>query len=81
LKELFPDMEVLNVMYFRITRNADLESSDDDADDLLEMVVEEVKQRRFAEVVRLEHGPNPDEWMLQFLMEELELTTSEVFES
>ncbi len=81
LKELFPDMEVLNVMYFRITRNADMESSDDDADDLLEMVVEEVKLRRFAEVVRLEHGPKPDEWMLQFLMEELELTASEVFES
>ena len=45
------------------------------------MVVEEVKQRRFAEVVRLEHGPNPDAWMLQFLMEELELTHSEVFEA
>ncbi len=80
LKELFPDMEVLGVMFFRITRNADVESSDDDAEDLLEMVVEEVKQRRFAEVVRLEHGPNPDPWMLQFLMEELELTQSEVFE-
>ncbi len=81
LKELFPDMEVIGVMYFRITRNANVESSDDDADDLLEMVAEEVKQRRFAEVVRLEHGPNPDPWMLQFLMEELELMQSEVFES
>ncbi len=81
LKELFPDMEVLGVMFFRITRNADVESSDDDADDLLEMVAEEVKQRRFAEVVRLEHGPQPDAWMLQFLLEELELTQSEVFEA
>jgi polyphosphate kinase len=80
LKTLFPDMEVLGIMPFRITRNAEVESSDDDADDLLEMVVEEVKQRRFAEVVRLEHGPNPDPWMLQFLLEELELTHSEVYE-
>ncbi len=80
LKALFPDMEVIGIMPFRITRNADMESSDDDADDLLEMVAEEVKQRRFAEVVRLEHGPNPDPWMLQFLLEELELTHSEVYE-
>ncbi len=81
LRELFPDMEVLGLMFFRITRNADVESSDDDADDLLEMVVEEVKQRRFAEVVRLEHGPNPDPWMLQFLMDELEITQGDLFES
>jgi polyphosphate kinase len=77
---LFPDMEVLNVMPFRITRNADIERDEDDVDDLLEMVAEELKQRRFAEVVRLEHGPNPDPWMLGFLTDELELTEAEVFE-
>lgn len=80
LKDLFPDMEILGVMPFRITRNADVERSEDDAEDLLEMVAEEIKQRRFAEIVRLEHGPNPDAWMLDFLMHELELTHSEVFE-
>ncbi len=77
---LFPDMEVLGVMPFRITRNAEIERDEDDVDDLLEMVAEELKQRRFAEVVRLEHGPKPDPWMLQFLMDELELTEDEVFE-
>lgn len=79
MKNLFPDMEVLNVMAFRITRNAEIERDEDDVDDLLEMVAEELKQRRFAEVVRLEHGPNPDPWMLRFLMDELELTESEVY--
>lgn len=77
---LFPDMEVLNVMPFRITRNAEIERDEDDVEDLLEMIAEELKQRRFAEVVRLEHGPNPDPWMLRFLMDELELTDSEVYE-
>jgi polyphosphate kinase len=80
LKGLFPDMEVIDVMPFRITRNADVERIEDDAEDLLEMVAEEVKQRRFAEVVRLEHGPKVDSWMLNFLMEELELTETEVYE-
>jgi polyphosphate kinase len=80
LKALFSDMEVLDVMPFRITRNADIERDEDDVDDLLEMVAEELKQRRFAEVVRLEHGPHPDPWMIRFLMDELELTETEVFE-
>lgn len=82
LKDLFPDMEVLGVMPFRITRDAEIEHEDEDeTEDLLEMIAEELKQRRFAEVVRLEHGPNPDPWMLRFLMEELELAESEVFEA
>jgi polyphosphate kinase len=80
LKGLFPDMEVLDIMPFRITRNAEVERDEDDVDDLLEMIAEELKQRRFAEVVRLEHKPNPDPWMLRFLMDELELTEAEVYE-
>lgn len=81
LQNLFPNMEIRNIMAFRVTRNADIEHDEDDADDLLEMVAEELKQRKFGEVVRLEHGPNPDPWMLQFLMSELELTEAEVFEN
>lgn len=81
LRNLFPDMEILNIMPFRVTRNADIEHDEDDADDLLEMVAEELKQRKFGEVVRLEHGPNPDPSVLQFLMSELELTEAEVFEN
>jgi len=80
LKALFSDMEVVDVMPFRITRSAEIEREEDDVDDLLEMVAEELKQRRFAEVVRLEHGPNPDPWMIRFLMDELELTETEVYE-
>lgn len=80
LKELFPDMEVLGVMPFRITRNADIERDEDDIDDLLETIAEELKQRRFADVVRLEHGPNPDPWMIRFLMDELEISDSEVYQ-
>ena len=80
LSTLFPNMVVMNVMLFRITRNADVERDEEDADDLLEMIEEELRQRRFAQVVRLEHGINPDPWMLQFLMRELELEESDVYE-
>lgn len=80
LQDLFPSMEVLNVMPFRITRNADSDRDDEDAEDLLQSIAEELRQRRFAEVVRLQHGPNPDVWMLQFLIEELDLKVQDVYE-
>lgn len=80
ISDLFPNMEVENLLAFRITRNADSDRDEEDSEDLLEMMEEELRQRRFAEVVRLEHGPNPDPWMLQFLIEELELTADDVYE-
>jgi polyphosphate kinase len=82
LNELFPRMTIRNVMAFRVTRNIDFEAADEEgAEDLLELIEEEVRQRRFAEVVRLEHDPNPDPWLLQFLTEELDLGADETYES
>ena len=78
--QLFPRMQIQNVMPFRVTRNADIESDTEGVEDLLEMIEEEVKQRKFAEVVRLEHGPNPDPWLLDFLLDELDLTPEDIYE-
>jgi polyphosphate kinase len=80
LPALFPDMEVLGVMPFRVTRNGDVERDEEDAEDLLEMMEEELRARRFASVVRLEHGPNPDAWLLRFLLDELELGEQDIYE-
>ncbi len=80
LAELFPAMQVVCSMPFRLTRNADILRDEEDAEDLLEMMEEELRLRRFAEVVRLEHGPNPDLWMLNFLMHELELKEDDLYE-
>jgi len=80
LERLFPEMEILRVMPFRITRNADIERDEEDAEDLLEMIEEELRARRFAGVVRLEHGPDPDPWLLKFLIDELGLTEQDVYE-
>ncbi|MCW8133083.1 MAG: polyphosphate kinase 1 [Planctomycetota bacterium] len=77
---LFPNMKVLGLMPFKILRNAEVERDESDADDLLEMVEEEIRQRRFAQVVQLQHGPAPIPSMLRFLMDELELTEHDVYE-
>ncbi|MFN7903747.1 MAG: polyphosphate kinase 1 [Pseudobdellovibrionaceae bacterium] len=79
LQDLFPAMHILNVMPFRLTRNADTERGEEAAEDLLEHIEEELRQRRFAEVVRLEYVENPDPWILQFLVDELEISEDDVY--
>ncbi|MBV9213617.1 MAG: polyphosphate kinase 1 [Actinobacteria bacterium] len=53
LDRLFPGMEILNWSTFRVTRDADFTISDE-ADDLVRAVEDELRRRRFGEVVRLE---------------------------
>ena len=79
LSSLFPGLDIVDVMAFRVVRNADVEQ-DEDADDLLEMVSEEIRERRFAEVVRLDHGPKPSPRILKILTDELGVSQADVFE-
>jgi len=55
LDSLFPGMEIVDCDVFRVTRDADLEVSDEAAD-LLQAVEDELRRRRFGEVVRVEVG-------------------------
>lgn len=54
LDMLFPGMEVVRCDLFRVTRNANTEQDEEEADDLVEMIESELKERRFAPIVRLE---------------------------
>ena len=53
LDQLFPGMEIVDTAVFRVTRDADFTVSDE-ADDLLQAVEDELRRRRFGEVVRVE---------------------------
>lgn len=79
--KLFPGMEILHTLWFRITRNAEMERDEEDAEDLLEMITEEIRERRFAEVVRLEHGPRVNPTIREFLKYELELHDEDIYEN
>ena len=81
LQDLFPDMAIADVMTFRVTRNADIERDEEDADDLRELMEEELKQRRFAKVVRLEVSAEANPWMLDFLARELKLSADDIYEA
>ncbi len=54
LDVLFPDVEVMTCEAFRVTRNANTEREEETADDLLELIESEVRDRKFAPIVRLE---------------------------
>ncbi len=71
LESLFPGVEILGCYTFRITRNTDLQIDDDDeADDLLSLIQEEVRNRRFAEVVRIEVHTSMPASLRQLLLAE-----------
>jgi polyphosphate kinase len=71
LEALFPGIEILGCYTFRITRNTDLQiDNGDEAEDLLSLIQEEVRNRRFAEVVRIEvHASMPASLRELLLME------------
>ncbi|MEI6702611.1 MAG: RNA degradosome polyphosphate kinase, partial [Deltaproteobacteria bacterium] len=81
LDMLFPGMEVVSCEIFRVTRNANTEKDEDEADDLMEMIESELKERKFAPIVRLEIGTGMEPFHRGRLAAELELDEeNDVFE-
>jgi polyphosphate kinase len=76
---LFPSMEIISHDLFRVTRDADFTVSDE-ADDLLQAVEDELRRRRFGEVVRLEVDAGIDPEVREHLIEWLEVDEREVFD-
>ncbi|HOB61367.1 MAG TPA: polyphosphate kinase 1 [Candidatus Competibacteraceae bacterium] len=78
---LFPGMVVDACELFRVTRNAIAERNEDQADDMLVLIESELRERRFAPIVRLEVEKHMDAIHRGMLAAELGLDeASEVFE-
>ncbi|HEY9627298.1 MAG TPA: polyphosphate kinase 1 [Coleofasciculaceae cyanobacterium] len=81
LETLFPGMKVLDHSLFRVTRNTDLEVVEEDADDLLLAIEQELRKRnRGGVAVRLEVQASMPRKMRRTLMQELELSDSDVYD-
>jgi polyphosphate kinase len=78
LDRLFAGLEVLEHHVFRVTRNADFEVEEDEADDLLLAIESELTRRRFGSLVRLEVEPQMSDAVLDLLLRELEITRDDV---
>jgi polyphosphate kinase len=79
LDTLFPGTEVVDYGYFRVTRDADFNVSDE-ADDLLQAVQDEIRRRRFGEVVRLEIAAGMNPKLREQLIDALRLEEREVYD-
>ena len=78
---LFPGMIIDNVELFRVTRNANTEKDEEQADDLLALIETELRERRFAPIVRLTVAEGMTPLTRGFLAAELGLDEDEdVFE-
>ncbi len=71
---LLPGADIQSIGFFRVTRNAIVERDEELANDLLEMIEAEVRDRRFAPVVRLEVSPELPQEFRDYLARELGLT-------
>jgi polyphosphate kinase len=82
LDMLFPGMNIVSCEIFRVTRNANTETNEEEADDLMAMIESELKERKFAPIVRMEIGTGMDPLHRGRLAAELELDEeNDVFEA
>lgn len=76
---LYPGMEIQQTVPFRVSRNADVDHREDEAQDLLILVEEGIKERRLAECVRLEIHKDTDPSMTSFLKDSLEIIDEDIY--
>ncbi len=79
LDALFPGMQIISHDLFRVTRDADFEVSDE-ANDLVQAVEDELRRRRFGEVVRLEVSASMDPKLRTRLIEWLDVDELQVYD-
>jgi polyphosphate kinase len=79
IQSLFPGMNPGACYRFRVTRDADIEIREEEAQDLLSSIQEELRQRRFGTPVRLEVSNDMPAELIHYLSESLGLDESNVY--
>ena len=77
--DLFPGNEITDTAIFRVTRNGDLQLIEEDADDLLGVIEEAVKLRKWGDVIRLEIEKEADEWFAVTISKSLHLSDAQIY--
>ena len=76
---LFNGQKVVATAFYRVMRNADLDIDEDEAEDLLKEIEEQVRRRRFGEIIRLEVQDDIDSDLLKYIVDELEVDEADIF--
>jgi polyphosphate kinase len=81
LDHLFPGYEIIGSWLFRVVRDAEVEIKELEASDLISMVEETVRKRRFGAPIFLEVEQGISDFARKSLMEGLELEEGDVYMS
>ena len=79
LQLLFPGMDTGDCHLFRVTRDADIEIREEEAEDLLRVIQQELRMRRFGSPVRLEVSADMPEVLVHYLTQSLGLFPDDVY--
>lgn len=79
LNDLFTGQKIVCAHSYRITRNADLEYDEDDAEDLLEEIKKSLKKQQWGMAVRLEVDSGIDEQLLDILRTSLSISEEDIY--
>ena len=79
LGNLFDSYTIKEMASYRITRNADLEYDEDDAQDLLMVIKETLKQRKWGKVLKLEIEQSASDELVAMLIDRFEIDDSNIF--
>jgi len=80
IKMLMPEASPEDCHAFRITRDADIELREEEAHDLLQEMEDNLRQRRFGHVVRLEVSDSMPGRMRKYLRRSLEIRSRDVYQ-
>lgn len=78
--ELFPGFKAINWGAFRVTRNADMEIEEEEADDFMVLMTEGLKSRRKGEIIRLEISKSADEELKGFIAQYIKVSAEDIYE-
>ncbi len=79
LPALFPGMDVLESHAFHVTRNSDMDIQELEAPDLLDVIEESVRKRRFGAVTRLMIHRNMTPEVKKILVENLKVDPNDIY--
>src|SRR6202522_2691096 len=80
LHKLYSGMEISDIILMRVTRDAEVEVDDDPAADFRTIVKEQIRQRRYEPVVRLEYGAGADPAIVEMLRARFDLAARDLYE-
>ncbi len=81
VNELFAGMTVEGCYQFRVTRNSELFVDDEETKNLRQALQGELPQRHYGAAVRLEVADNCSDAMINFLLEQFELTRDDLYQT